>query len=84
MTPEKFRKLVGNKFFTVTFTKKDGTIRVMNARLDVKKHLKGGKLAYNPKDYNYVTVFDLTKKQYRTLNLNTLQSVKTNGYTVIV
>jgi hypothetical protein len=28
------------KFFTVTFTKKDGTTRVMNARLGVKAYLK--------------------------------------------
>ena len=36
------------KFFTVTFTKKDGTTRVMNARLGVKAYLKGGDLPYDP------------------------------------
>ena len=30
------------RFFTVTFVKKDGTKRVMTARLGVTKHLKGG------------------------------------------
>lgn len=83
MTTKQFRDLVGNKFFTAKFKKKDGTIRVMNARLGVKKHLKGGKLGYDPKKLNYVTVFDMTKNAYRTLNLNTLVEVKTNGYKVV-
>jgi hypothetical protein len=30
------------KIVTVTFTKKDGSIRIMNCRLGVTKHLKGG------------------------------------------
>lgn len=83
MTPKQFKDLVGNKFFTAKFKKKDGTIRVMNARLGVTKHLKGGKLGYNASQLGYVTVFDMTKKAYRTLNLNTLTEVKTNGYKVV-
>lgn len=39
--------LQGGKFFTVTFIKKDGTIRKMNARLGVTKGLTGKGMAYN-------------------------------------
>jgi hypothetical protein len=64
------------KFFTVTFIKKDGSERVMNARLGVKKYLKGGTLKYNPEDFNYITVYDMGVKDYRTVNANTIQKLK--------
>jgi hypothetical protein len=70
---------LGNKIFTATFTKKDGSLRVMNCRLGVKKHLKGGQKSYNDDDFNYLTVFDLNKKAYRTININTLKQIKANG-----
>ena len=39
-TEDLLEKIQGTKkIFTVTFIKKDGTERVMNARLDVKKTL---------------------------------------------
>jgi len=82
MNKEKIIKLVGNKFFTISFIKKDGTLRKMNARLGVTKYLKGGKKFYNPDDFNYLTVFDLGKKQYRTVNLNTVKEVKSNKETL--
>jgi len=82
MNKEKIIKLVGNKFFTISFIKKDGTLRKMNARLGVTKHLKGGKKSYNPDDFNYLTVFDLGKKQYRTVNLNTVKEIKANNETL--
>lgn len=82
MNKEKIIELVGNKFFTISFIKKDGTLRKMNARLGVTKHLKGGKKSYNPDDFNYLTVFDLAKKQYRTVNLNTVKEVKANKETL--
>lgn len=68
----KLRKQLGGKIFTVHFIKKDGTLRKMNARLGVKKHLKGGTKSFNDSDFNYLTVFDLKKKSYRTVNLNTV------------
>lgn len=79
MNKKRIIELVGNKFFTISFIKKDGTLRKMNARLGVTKHLKGGKRSYNPDDFNYLTVFDLGKKQYRTVNLNTVKEIKANG-----
>lgn len=84
MNKELFRKLVGNKFFTVTFEKKDKSLRVMNARLDVKKHLKGGTKSYNDDDFNYITVFDLGKKGYRTVNLDTVTKITAQGLDIFV
>lgn len=80
----KVKKLVGSTFFTVTFVKKDGTLRKMNARLGVKKHLKGGEKTYNAEDKNQLTVYDVVAKGYRTINLNTLRELKCKGMTLKV
>ena len=71
--------LTNGKFFNVKFIKKDGSTRIMNCRLGVKKHLKGGELKYNPSDYNLVPVFCFEKKSYRMININTIQELKVSG-----
>ena len=80
MRKKLFRELVGGKIFTVTFEKKDGTLRILNGRLDVKKHLKGGSKGYNKS--NLLTVYDLQNKGYRTVNLNTVTEIKAQGLKV--
>ena len=82
MNKKLFKQLVGNKFFTVVFRKKDGTLRKMNCRLGVTKHLKGGTKGYDKS--NLVTVYDIVKKGYRTVNLDTLEEIKTRGLKVTV
>lgn len=77
--PKKIKELVGSKIFSVTFTKKDGTLREMTCRVGVKKHLKGGELKYNPEELNYLTVFDMQAQDYRTININTLKKIKVDG-----
>ena len=63
-----------NGFFTVTFLKKDGSVRKMNARVGVTKHLKGGESTLDAT--KYVTVFDVTKGEYRAVNRETIIEVK--------
>ena len=64
-----FKEMVSDgKIFTVEFVKKDGTVRKMNARLGVKKHLKGGSLAFDPSERNLLPVFDMQKEGYRMIN----------------
>jgi len=62
------------KIFTVEFLKKDGSIRSLNGRLGVTKHLKGGVSTLNPN--KYITVYDLQSKAYRAINKATILSVK--------
>ena len=62
------------KIFTVTFIKKDGSLRELNGRLGVIKHLKGGVSTLDPD--KYITVFDMQSKAYRAVNKLTIQSVK--------
>ena len=68
------------KIFSATFIKKDGTERKMTCRLSVKKHLKGGKLSFNPTDKNLIPVYEM-KNGYRFINLNTIKSLTINNKT---
>ena len=73
--------LTDNKgsIFSVVFLKKDGTIRKMLCRFGVKKHLRGGKLAFNPLERALLVVFDMQKEAYRMINLETLMSISMKG-----
>jgi hypothetical protein len=62
------------KIFTVTFLKKDGSLRVLNGRLGVTKYLKGGSSTLNPADY--ITVYDLQSKGYRAVNKSSIIDLK--------
>ena len=72
------------RIFSVTFKKKDNTIRVMNCRLNVKKHLKGGELAYDPTMKGLKSVFDMQSKAYKMINLETIKRLSINGEHYIV
>lgn len=88
LTIEKFREFVGNGIFTVTFTKKDGTIRTMNARLGVAKHVLGTQPEITAKRkatltaQNMLGVYEMPKMQYRTINLDTVKVLSAHGVTL--
>jgi hypothetical protein len=71
--------------FRVEFVKRTtGQYRVMRCRFGVTKHLKGGKLAYNPRDYDLLNTWDVDKREYRSINLNDLKKLHINGRSYIV
>ena len=81
ITKEEAKQLILNNrssIFSVLFTKKNGSKRSMSARLSVKSKLKGGKLRYNPADFNYIIAYDMIKNNYRTININTLERLRLN------
>jgi hypothetical protein len=61
------------KIFTVTFVKKDGSIRVLNGRLGVEKHLKGGQCTLD-KD-KFIIVYDLKAEGYRAVDKDAILDV---------
>jgi hypothetical protein len=80
-----FKEMVSDgKIFTVEFVKKDGTVRKMNARLGVKKHLKGGSLAFDPSERNLLPVFDMQKEGYRMINASTILTIKIGGREIVL
>lgn len=69
-------KKTNGRIFSVTFVKKDGSIRKMTARLGVKKDLKGVGLKFDPTERSLVVVFDMNKRAYRMINLQTIITFK--------
>lgn len=69
------------RVFGATFVKKDGTVRTINCRLGVTKHLRGG-VSTTAHKTNLITVYDMASKGYRTINLDTLISAHVDGATI--
>lgn len=78
---EAYVKLMGSegKIFTAEFIKKDGTKRVMNCRRGVTKGVKGVGLRFDPLQKLLMPVFDMQKKEFRMINLDTMTLVKVGG-----
>lgn len=73
------------EFFTVTFVKRtDGSTRTMNARLGVRRYLKGGDLPYDAASRELLPVFDVQKGDYRMIDLRSIISAKVGGQEYIV
>lgn len=68
------------KFVSVDFIKKDGSLRTINGRLGVKKHLKGGKSNLNADQF--ITIYSMADKGYRAIDRETIQSVTIEGVTI--
>jgi len=69
------------KIFSVNFIKKDGSVRKMNCRRNVKKGVTGAGMAYDPKAYNLIPVFDMANEGFRMINASTIQELKVEGKT---
>lgn len=65
------------KMLAVSFVKKDGTTRVLNGRLGVTKYIKGSSL--NKKSNEYITIYDVQNKGYRSVSRDTIVAVRCNG-----
>lgn len=73
-------KQTNGKIFTVQFYKRTtGELRTMNCRLGVHKDLKGEGLKFDPAKKNLIVVYDMQAKDYRSINLDSILSIKMNG-----
>ena len=71
--------------FSTTFLKKDNTIRTLTSRTGKQYKSKTGKKApYKPSDYNLIALYDMRKKAFRMLNLNTLITLSINKTKYII
>jgi len=67
------------RIMNIVFIKKDGTRRSMNCRLGVHKGVTGKGMRYYPILKGLLTVYDMNKDAFRTVNLKTIQRVKISG-----
>ena len=76
---EGFLRRTNGLIFTAVFTKVDGTLRALNGRLKAQVNLAGGVNKTVKPSNGYITMFDMQKHAYRTLNLETVQQVRFAG-----
>ena len=70
------------RVFGVRFIKRTtGEVRDMNCRGGVRRHLRGGEQAYDPKTHRLVTVFDMVKGGYRSINCDSIIRIAVDGET---
>ena len=78
----KAKELIKNSkglIFNTSFLKKDNTIRTLTSRTGKQYKSKTGRKApYKPSDYNLIALYDMRKKAFRMLNLNTLITLSIN------
>ena len=81
MTNFKFNldSLKSGRIFGITFEKADGTVKTINARLGVRKHLNGKGMRYVPENYNLMVLWSMTDKGYRAIKRDKIKSIKSNG-----
>jgi len=66
------------QFFGLRFIKKDGSLRVMNARLGIKP-VRNGRKTVGTVDQPYLVVFSTNDQGYRAVNLETLLTITMGG-----
>ena len=71
---EELKSLKWDHVFRVSFFKKDGSHREMLARFGVKKNLKGGELAYSPKEKDLIVVADMGVLKEKAAKLSDLEA----------
>lgn len=78
-----FANMIDNsngKMVTVTFIKQDGSLRTINGRIGVHKHIKGSS---NKKNTQYITFYDVKNKGYRSINRDTITGIRCQGIEAI-
>jgi len=79
MTKDEVKKVLAEGVATVTFTKKDGTKRVMKATLDpknlpvVEARVNGASRKENP---DVVAVYDMEKSAWRSFRVDSVDSIE--------
>ena len=80
ITKHEFDNIAGDgKLASCEFIKKDGSLRKMVFRTKVTKGVTGEGMKYNPSDYGLRTVFDMQKRAFRHINLQTVQTISAHG-----
>ena len=71
--------------FSTTYIKKDNTIRTLTSRTGKQYESKTGRAApYKAEDFNLLALYDMRKKAFRMLNLNTLLTLSINKTKYII
>jgi len=80
--PPEFQHLVlSGKFFSVDFIKRTtGLPRKMLCRVGVKKHLRGGNIPYDFQAAKLLPVYDLQKREYRLIPIDSITHINNKPF----
>ena len=86
LVQETINSLKGGTIYSVTFVKKDGSLRLMNSIKNTRKGITGEGLKYDAQDRGLIPVYDLQlakkgeaeNKCWRMVNINTVQKIVFN------
>jgi hypothetical protein len=82
--------LRSGQFVTVTFTKEDGTVRVLNGRSGVAKGVKGVGMAYDADAKNIVILYEANNEaeapsdKYRAVRVDRVIQIRAAGKTYVI
>ena len=89
----KHAALKNGTIYSVTFIKKDGSIRVMNSIKGTRRGINGTGLRFDAEEKGLIPVYDLQiakqnpnapEKAWRMINVNTIQTICVNKETLTV
>jgi len=72
------------RFFSLTFTKRDGSVRKMVCRLGVNRHLVNGGEHTGLGKPGLLTVYDVRAKGYRSVRLDSVMTMGAGGMRFVV
>lgn len=76
---ELLEKTKGGKIFYLTYSRVDKSLGAGKFRFGVKSYLKGGKPNHDPIKAKNLILFNMSKKQYRTIKFERIISAKIDG-----
>lgn len=80
LTLVEFLRSSEGKIISVDFIKRTtGEKRTMNCRFGVKKGITGAGMKYDPLEHGLIPVFDMQKKAFRMINLDTVLEIRMDG-----
>jgi hypothetical protein len=89
---ETIKGIKRGKIFSVTFVKKDGSIRVISTMNGTTKGVTGRGMSYEPSERGLLPMYDLKeakktkdpKKSWRMINVETVKEIKVEGNVWII
>lgn len=73
-------KQAENRFVTISFVKKDGSLRTINGRFGVTKHLKGGTCSLDKN--KFFIIYSIADAGYRAIDKQKIKSIMMDGMAI--
>lgn len=83
-TDDLFGMFDKGRFASVTFEKKDGTLRKLTGKTFVNTDIKHVGAAYNAREHGQIRVFDISARGWRTITANKVREIVANNTRYVI